>query len=144
MLEPVTAAIAALYKKNPAGLSVQELAPRLGKAWQTLYSWSNAGPDGHAPTLEAFAQLKLASKDARPMDEYCRLAGGAFIDLPAAGPLDAALVRTIKETAEAIAATASALHDGALTDRERAQARRETREAIAALMALLAALEGAR
>lgn len=144
MVQSVREAIAAVLEKNPAGLCAKAIALRMGKAWQTIYSYGDSSEErGRDIPISHLVALVLITGDDRPIGALCREVGGTFLPLPKAGAhneVNDAVIASVKEFGESVGAVGQALQDGKMTPREARTVQREIAEAQRALAALSAAV----
>ena len=126
---------------------VEALARRTGTAAGTIYNKASPTDAGHhKPTLADALIWSQITGDYRIAQAFCHCLGGAFIPLHGLSKhSDSALLDLVlqhdSETGDFAGALRAALDDGRITPREFATLNREGREAIAALLELLARLE---
>lgn len=144
MVQSVREAIAAVLEKNPAGLCAKQIALRMSKAWQTIYSYADLSEErGRDIPISQLVALVLITGDDRPIGALCREVGGTFLPLPkpgVSGEVNAAVIAAVKEFGESVAAVGKALEDGKMTAREARPVLREIAETQRALAILSAAV----
>lgn len=134
MLDDVRRALQAALSSNPANLKGEAVARRMGIGTSSLYRWG----ESQAIPLDRLVQFTLISRDLRPLQALCRLAGGTFVPVPGDGStLDQAAMAAIKEFGAFLEAQAKAILDGKVTDRELARIEREGEDAILAIVAIV-------
>ena len=109
-----------------------KLATQLGISRQVLINKVNPNDDRNHLSLHQAQAVMQATGDVRILRTQAALLGYEIVPREQAAEPDplASLVSTMSETAEAIQATAQAMEDGRLTQRELAACRKEIAEAV--------------
>ena len=120
---------------HKSDLTAKQIADRLGMTHQTLINKANPNAEFHKMTVrEAFSIQLLTGNHALVAAMQSELSLHAKKQKPVS-ILESALTAA-KENGDVVGAVHTALADGRLTDRERADVYREIDEAIASLHAL--------
>ena len=137
MIAAVREALAAVIEDFGA----KELARRLDVNISTVYAWGEV--DGKPLPWDRFEQIHHITNDSRPLSALCRELGGMFIPVPKDDGTDtsSSAIRALKEFADLMQESASALQDGKISAPELGRIRREGAEAQQALARYLASLE---
>ena len=121
----------------PSGISAKDVAPLVGKNYQTMMS-ELVGAPGHKLGVDILLPLMAATGSDAPVDMLARERGGVFVHLPvvraSSKSMTLQLATTIRECGELAALTAQQIVDGKVTPAELEEFRKENREAIAALL----------
>lgn len=136
----LTAVVHAVVKDAPSKLDAHTVASLLGKNYQTLMS-ELSGQQGHKFGADLVLPAMNLSDSDEPLHFLARQRGGVFIKLPAVGtgddPLQAAVMKSIKETGEFLTELGKDLADGNLSKADCDNIEREAHEAATAIMALI-------
>lgn len=134
-----------LVKHAPNGLTADQVAERLGKAYPTLMNELNPAIDSHKFGLQLLIPLMEIVNSDLPAHYIAGARGGVFVRLPKSRCVEASAQHqcliAVKEFGELVAQTADALSDNRLTEQDRKAILREGREAVTAIMVLLKLME---
>ena len=145
MTPSVTAILHELVKDAPSGLPAKFIAERVGRDYNTLMSELSRQP-GHKLGADLVLPLMKLTGSIQPLDVMASEMGVVCVALPSAGEGGHLLVHrqcmvAVQEFGRLMGATADALEDGTITPAERDAIAVKGYEALAAIVALLKAVE---
>ena len=145
MTPSVTAILHELVKDAPSGLPAKFIAERVGRDYNTLMSELSRQP-GHKLGADLVLPLMKLAGSIQPLDVMASEMGVVCVALPSAGEGGHLLVHrqcmvAVQEFGRLMGATADALEDGTITPAERDAIAAKGYEALAAIVALLKAVE---
>ncbi len=145
MTPSVTAILHELVKDAPSGLPAKFIAERVGRDYNTLMSELSRQP-GHKLGADLVLPLMKLAGSIQPLDVMASEMGVVCVALPSAGEGGHLLVHrqcmvAVQEFGRLMGATADALEDGTITPAERDAIAVKGYEALAAIVAMLKAVE---
>ncbi|WP_302293066.1 phage regulatory CII family protein [Bilophila wadsworthia] len=140
----LTAILHELVKDAPSGLPAKFIAARIGRDYNTLMSELSRQP-GHKLGADLILPLMQLTGSIQPLDALAAEMGAVCVPLPPAGdgchPVHRQCMVAVQEFGRLMGATADALEDGTITADERDAIAAKGYEALAAIVALLKAVE---
>ncbi len=141
----LTAILHELVKDAPSGLPAKFIAERIGRDYNTLMSELSRQPN-HKLGADLVLPLMKLTGSIQPLDVMAAEMGVVCVALPSAGEGGHLLVHrqcmvAVQEFGRLMGATADALEDGTITPAERDAIAAKGYEALAAIVALLKAVE---
>lgn len=135
-----------LVKHAPSGLTAEQVAERLGKAYPTLMNELNSAVDTHKFGLQQLIPLMEIVHSDLPVHYIAGARRGVFVKLPKGCRSDARTERQamvcVKEFGELMGEVHDALNAaGSITDVHRKRVAKEGYEALQAILTLLKGIE---
>lgn len=137
----VRLAVRETVEENPAGLSIKEIAARMGVSLSLLYSWGDPDEAGADIPLKRLVQFTLITNDSRALAALANEAGHCTLPIPALGTIgeiEPESIKALHEFSEFMRENSRAFFDGVITAAELRRIEKEAYEAMLSISRVVA------